>query len=144
MHPVLQRSVAEEIQNLRVELRGGKARGIEHKVCMVPDRLQQRSLFLQSLGHAHTAPCQRVGTAGLLITVDNGLIIRLQKEHTAVDARGLHLLQGIYKFLSRLPGTHIIHQRYPVISALGCRAKLRKHHHHLSRKIIHDIVADVL
>lgn len=144
VEPAPVRRGAEQVQHLTAELGRGQGGGVQHEIRVIPHRLHQRPFPPYSLLHAEALGLQGVHTPGLLIAVDDGGGVRLQKQHPAVDAAGLQLLQGVDEHIRGLAGAHVIHQGHPVIPPAGGGAEPGELHHHLRRKIVHGIVADVL
>ena len=135
---------AEQVEDLAAELPRRERRRIEHEIRVVTHRTQQLLLAAHSLFHAHALPHQRMAPPRLLIAVDDGGGIRLQKQHAAVDTAGLQLLQGVDEHVRGLAGAHVVYQRHPVVPAAGGSAEPGEFHHHLRREIVHGIVADIL
>ena len=70
--------------------------------------------------------CRGWHPASLLIAVDDGLVIRLQKQHPAVDAAGLQALQRLDKDIRGFPGADVVHQRHPVVPSAGAQRRSRQ------------------
>ena len=136
--------LAEQVQQLAAELGDGEGGGVQHEIRMIPHRLHPLPLPADGLLHTLPLLLQGVHPASLLIAVDDGLVIRLQKQHPAVDAAGLQALQRLDKDVRGFPGADVVHQRHPVVPSAGPSAEVGKLHHHLRRQIIHRVVADIL
>ena len=144
-HTALFRSIAAEMpQQLTPELGCGKMGGVDdhirtlaqrfHHLLLGPHRLFQRIRLLH----------QRMTAAGLLVALDDGLRLRLQKQQAACAAAVLQHVQHIEQLCGAVGGADIIHQRHLVIALAATGAELRKFQDHGRRHIIHNVKAHIL
>ena len=106
---------AEEVQKLTAELSHREGRGIQHIVGVIPHRLKHLPLQHHRLLDAPALCRQGVGPAGLLIAVDDGVRVRVQKQQAAGHIRSLQPLQRGDQQIKGLTRPHVVHQRHPVI-----------------------------
>ena len=79
---------AEQPQQLRAQPRRGVVGGVDHQVRLGLDRRHQPDLPVGRLLQGPRLLLQRVQAAGLLVPVDNGPHVRLQKEQAAAVLPG--------------------------------------------------------
>ena len=82
--------------------------------------------------------------ARLLVAVDDGAHVRLQKQQAAVVFPAPEGLEDLQKFVKAVGGAHVVNQGYPAVASAAGGAELRELQDHPRRHIVHDIKAHVL
>ena len=137
-------AAAQHGQQRAAQLSGGKGAGIQYQIGAAAHRLQHGALPRHRVLDGAAVPAQRMAAPRLLVAVDDGLGVRLQKQQPAPQPLGAYFVHGLRQPLERLSRPHVVHERQPVIPSACRLTEFGELHHHLCRKVVHNVVPAVL
>ena len=121
----------------------GQVAGVHHHVGALAQRRQQLALGADPLDDPPLRR-QRVAAAGLLVAVEQGLLVGLEEEHRRLQAVGVEVVEHLQQVVEVLAAAHVGDDRGALDAAALVAEELAEAVDHPRRQVVDAEVAAVL